>query len=297
MQISECLAEFLRESGGTVDIIDKAPPADDDFITTVGAAISGEKELLSSFELSDDMRFALDLGYDNAVKGYLYSAEVSIRFLLERASLVALSRATTSLYLKALAERKWHRMVDDGYIVRSGQEAIGRMRKYAGSDEVRGDAIFLAGKPVCEKHLRWPEFSKPICELPLREKYLKASRKKRKGKSVIRCAFCNREAKYFTLPMPKASALVYLACAALGVDPEGPLELYSNISRVLHPYGFTGLCRRRAFSAWARDVLTAIYYVNLLLLRDGFNPPRGDPPALAALEYLTRDGNGFVLQP
>ncbi|ADL19812.1 hypothetical protein ASAC_1407 [Acidilobus saccharovorans 345-15] len=288
LSISSELLGFLRLREGTVEVIDRAPPSDEQLVGLVKEAMEREKSLVSGLRLGDDMKYAIDVGLTNASSGLLYPAEVAVRFFLERGSLCLIASRTTELYIKALRERAWHAMVDDGYIVRSGPEAVGRVKKLSGRKSLEGDAIFLAGKPVCERHLKWPEYSKPIEELPLEKKYLKATldtRKRKKG-SAIRCAFCNREARYFTLPMIKASALVFIASYLAGLNPEGPMELYSNLSRVLHPYGFSWLRPEAAFTVWARDMLTAAFYVNSML---GFPLPRVSPrkaPAEAALEQL-----------
>ncbi|MFP3320862.1 MAG: hypothetical protein RXO24_09875 [Acidilobus sp.] len=288
LQLSQELLEFLRLKEGTVEVADRAPPADDAFRQAVREAMGREGELASGLRLGDDMRFAIDVGLANAERGALYPAEVAVRFFLERGSLCVIASRTTDLYLRAVRERAWHVMVDEGYIVRSGPEALGRVKKYTGRKSLEGDAIFLAGRPVCEQHLRWPQYSKPIEELPLAKKYLRAtldSRRRKRG-SAIRCALCNRGARYFTLPMIKASALVFLASHLAGLEPTGPMELYSNLSRVLHPYGFSWLSPGAAFTVWARDMLTAAYYVNRMLELPLPRVSPRKPPAEAALEQL-----------
>ncbi|MGC9113184.1 hypothetical protein [Acidilobus sp.] len=79
---------------------------------------------------------------------------------------------------------------------------------------------------------------------------------------------------------------MFIASYLTGLDPKEPMELYSNLSRVLHPYGFSWLRPEAAFTVWARDMLTAAFYVNSML---GLPLPRVSPrkaPAKAALEQL-----------
>jgi len=54
--------------------------------------------------------------------------------------------------------------------------------------------------------------------------------------------------------MPKASALIALACETVNKKSNRMLKIYANLSRILHPYGFTDIDKDVVFTVWARDL-------------------------------------------
>ena len=264
--MDKAIIKFLKNASGTIDVVYKAPPADESFKRLIKRVIKDESKRLKGVLFGDDMVFAMKAGYRNAVLGFFHSAEENNRFLIERASLSVFIRNTTDAYKTALERREWHKLVDDGYIIRSGGEALTRIRKFTGLRVVDGITIYFAGKPVCEKHLKWEDYSLPIHEL---YKELKVERKE------IKCSYCKKEAKYFTLAMPKASALIALACETVGKNSNTLLKIYANLSRVLHPYGFTDLPKEKVFTVWARDLLMVLLEINQLLFPCDFKHGSG----------------------
>ena len=254
------IIKFLKITAGTLEVVEKAPKADMKFRNLIKRVIKDEEERLKGVLFGEDMVFAMRAGYKNAVLGFFHSAEENNRFLIERASLSVFISHTTDAYLKALKSRDWHKLVDEGFIIRSGGEALTRIRKFTGEREVNGITIYFAGRPVCEKHLKWEMYSMSINEL-----YKELGVKRKKVREDIKCKYCGKEAKYFTLAMPKASALISLACETVGKNPNHLLKIYANLSRVLHPYGFTNIEKERVFTLWARDLLMILLEIDQLL--------------------------------
>ncbi|BFI73824.1 hypothetical protein YN1_8110 [Nanoarchaeota archaeon] len=259
--LSNNLIKFLSNNEGTLNIIKNAPESDEEFRKIIKEIIIKESKILKNIILGKDIINSMKAGYKNAILGYLHSAEENNRFIIERASLIVFIKNTTKKYYKALKNMDWHKLVDDSFIIRSGGEAFGKIRKYIDIKEINKYTIYLAGNPVCEKHLKWKEYSISINKLY----------KKFEFKREIKCKYCNKKAKYFTLCMPKASALIYLACKIVNKNPNNLLKIYSNISRILHPYGFTDLNEDIVFSIWARDLLLIIIEINNLLFPDKYN--------------------------
>lgn len=252
------LLKFLANNEGTLSLISKSPPADESFKRIIKRVILEESKKLQNVLLGEDMINAMKVGYKNAVSGFLHSAEENNRFLIERASLSTFIGNTTDAYYRALKNMDWHKLVDEGFIIRSGGEALTKIRKYSGLREVNGITIYLAGRPVCEKHLKWEDYS-----ISLHEIFKSLGMKKEKKE--IKCKYCGKDAKYFTLAMPKASALIALACETVGKKSNRLLKIYANLSRILHPYGFTDVEKDVVFSIWARDLLLILSEINELL--------------------------------
>jgi hypothetical protein len=289
--VDKYILKFLKNTSGTIEAITKAPPSDESFRKLIKRIIIDESERLNSVLFGDDMVTAMKAGYKTAILGYLHSAEENNRFLIERASLSVFVKNTTEAYKRALERREWHKLVDDGFIIRSGGEGLTRIRKFTGGREVNGITIYFAGKPVCEKHLKWDGYSLSIHEL-----YKELGFKKKKGKEDIKCKYCKQEAKYFTLAMPKASALIALACETVGKKPNSLLKIYANLSRVLHPYGFTDLPKEKVFTVWARDLLMILLEINQLLFPCDFKHSTGSgnngKSAFHFLKYWKSRKNG-----
>ncbi|BCU71039.1 hypothetical protein KN1_23360 [Stygiolobus caldivivus] len=280
--MDKAILKFLKNTSGTIEAISKAPPSDDSFRKLMKKIIVEEGEKLKDVLFGQDMIIAMKAGYKNAVLGYLHSAEENNRFLVERASLSVFVKNTTEAYRKALEKREWHKLVDEGFIIRSGGEALTRIRKFSGSRDVNGITIYFAGRPVCEKHLKWEDYSISVHEL-----YKELGMKKKKAKNEISCKYCKQEAKYFTLAMPKASALIALACETVGKKPNSLLKIYANLSRVLHPYGFTDLPKEKVFTIWARDLLMILLEINQLLFPCDFkHSSRGSNNGKSAFHFL-----------
>jgi len=278
--VDKKLLKFLSNSEGTLSIIRKAPPSDDKFKKIIKRIIIEESKLLQKVLLGEDMITAMKVGYKNAVAGFLHSAEENNRFLMERASLSTFVTHTTEAYFKALKELEWHKLVDEGFIVRSGGEALTKIRKYAGTREVNSITIYLAGRPVCEKHLKWEDYSISVHEL-FKELGMK------KEKKEVKCKYCGKEAKYFTLAMPKASALIALACETVNKKSNRMLKIYANLSRILHPYGFTDIDKDVVFTVWARDLLMILSEINALLFPCDFKKGTGSSNnRQSALQFL-----------
>ncbi|BFH73745.1 hypothetical protein SJAV_16890 [Sulfurisphaera javensis] len=274
------LLKFLSTTEGTLSIIKKAPPSDDKFRKLIKKVILDEAKLLKNVLLGEDMIKAMKFGYKNAVLGFLHSAEENNRFLIERASLSTFITHTTDAYYNALKNMDWHKLVDEGFIIRSGGEALTKIRKYSGLREVNGITIFLAGRPVCEKHLKWEDYSMSIHEI-FSELGMK------KVKKDIKCKYCKNDAKYFTLAMPKASALIALACETVNKKSNRLLKIYANLSRILHPYGFTDIEKDVVFTIWARDLLMILSEINELLFPCNFKKGRGSSNnRKSALQFL-----------
>jgi len=278
--VDKKLLKFLSSSEGTLSVIRKAPPSDEKFKKLIKRVIVDESKLLQKVLLGEDMTTAMKVGYKNAVAGFLHSAEENNRFLMERASLSVFITHTTEAYLKALKELEWHKLVDEGFIIRSGGEALTKIRKYAGTREVNSITIYLAGRPVCEKHLKWEDYSISVHEL-FKELGMK------KEKKEVKCKYCGKEAKYFTLAMPKASALIALACETVNKKSNRMLKIYANLSRILHPYGFTNIDKDVVFTVWARDLLMILSEINELLFPCDFKKgSRSGNNRQSALQFL-----------
>ena len=274
------LLKFLANNEGTLSVIRKAPPSDEKFKKLIKRVIVDESKLLQKVLLGEDMITAMKVGYKNAAAGFLHSAEENNRFLMERASLSVFITHTTEAYLKALKDLEWHKLVDEGFIIRSGGEALTKIRKYAGTREVNSITIYLAGRPVCEKHLKWEDYSISVHEL-FKELGMK------KEKKEIKCKYCGKEAKYFTLAMPKASALIALACETVNKKSNRMLKIYANLSRILHPYGFTDIDKDVVFTVWARDLLMILSEINELLFPCDFKKGSGSSNnRQSALQFL-----------
>jgi len=278
--VDKKLLKFLSSSEGTLSVIRKAPPSDEKFKKLIKRVIVDESKLLQKVLLGEDMITAMKVGYKNSVAGFLHSAEENNRFLMERASLSVFITHTTEAYLKALKELEWHKLVDEGFIIRSGGEALTKIRKYAGTREVNSITIYLAGRPVCEKHLKWEDYSISVHEL-FKELGMK------KEKKEVKCKYCGKEAKYFTLAMPKASALIALACETVNKKSNRMLKIYANLSRILHPYGFTNIDKDVVFTVWARDLLMILSEINELLFPCDFKKGTGSSNnRQSALQFL-----------
>ena len=154
-----------------------------------------------------------------------------------------------------LKERKWHLLVDKGYIIRNSGEGMGRMIKTTGKKlKLNRYSVYLIGVPVCTKHLEFPDYSMNVADLTAD---LKVNIKSK-------CKFCYRQADYFTLAMPKVNALIGLTQEITGKNTGNLMSIYSNISRVIHPYGFTELDKDKVFTLWARDFLYILAEINNL---------------------------------
>ncbi|WP_231136339.1 hypothetical protein [Acidianus ambivalens] len=251
----EKIMKFLERKEGTLQLINNAPKAYPGFKNYVRKEIEEEEKLLEGVLFAEDIISAMHSGYKNALAGYLRSAEESNRFIIERASLSIFVSATEEKYLELLKERQWHVLVDEGYIIRAASEGIGRIKKAAGRAlKLNKYSVYLMGAPVCRKHLKFQKYSMSIDEL---EDNLRV-------RISAKCKFCHRQADYFTLAMPKASALIGLAEYITGKSTTNLMRIYANISRVIHPYGFTDLDKDKVFTLWARDFLNIISEVNNL---------------------------------
>lgn len=253
---SKKVFEFLKRKEGTLSLIDSVPKAYQEFKDSINTKIREEGSILRGKLFSDDITSAMYSGYKNALEGYLRSAEESNRFIIERACLSIFVSSTESKYVKLLKERKWHLLVDNGYIIRNSGEGIGRIIKTAGKKlKLNGYSVYLIGVPVCEKHLKFRDYSMSITELT---NTLRVNIKSK-------CKFCYRQADYFTLAMPKVNALIGLTQEITGKNTGNLMNIYSNISRVIHPYGFTDIDKDKAFTLWARDFLYILTEINNLL--------------------------------
>ncbi|NON61849.1 hypothetical protein [Acidianus sp. RZ1] len=249
------ISNFLERKEGTLDIIHEAPKSYPGFRRYIREIMQNQEKLFDNFVFKDDIKSAMMSGYTNALAGFLRSAEESNRFIIERSTLELLVRSTTDYYLRALKQREWHILVDNGYIIRSAGEGLGRIKKVIGR-KIRLDSttVYLMGIPVCKKHIKFIKYSIPIEDI---QQKLRKSIK-------IKCKFCNRNADYFTLAMPKASALIGLAEDLSGKSTKNLMNIYSNISRILHPYGFVEIRKEAVFSLWARDFLNIMSEINNL---------------------------------
>ncbi|WP_246252956.1 hypothetical protein [Acidianus brierleyi] len=253
--------KYLSRKEGTLEIIDQAPKAYPGFKSYIRKIIKKEELLFKDIVLGEDIVSAMESGYKNALMGFLRSAEESNRFIIERACLTVFVSATTPKYIDLLRKKKWHTLVDLGYIIRAESEGTGRMKKFA-NRKVKLDqwSVYLMGKPFCKKHVKILEYSIPVEDLE----------EKLKMRIDARCSLCHKPADYFTLAMPKASALIGLAGYIKGKDVTTLMKTYANISRILHPYGFNDINKDKVFTIWARDFLTVITEINdLLNLVDG----------------------------
>ncbi|ARM76168.1 hypothetical protein [Acidianus manzaensis] len=251
----EKVFKYLKKKEGTLEIIDNAPKSYPGFKNYIRKEIENEKILLKDVLFRDDIISAMESGYKNALMGYLRSAEESNRFIIERASLSIFVSATTDKYLELLKEKEWHKLVDEGYVIRAASEGIGRIKKAAGRKlKINESSVYLMGAPVCRKHLKFIKYSKSIDEL---EEELRV-------RITDRCKFCHRQAEYFTLAMPKASALIGLAGCITSKNIDNLMRIYSNISRIIHPYGFTELDKEKVFTIWSRDFLNILFEINNL---------------------------------
>ncbi len=250
------IQDFLHTKDGTLEVIDKAPKAYPGLKKMIRRIIKEEEKSLHGVLLGEDIISAMYSGYKNALMGFLRSAEESNRFMIERACLSVFVTSTTEKYLNLLKSRKWHILVDEGLIIRNEGEGLGRIKRFARHKvKLDGVSVYLMGRPLCEKHLKFPEFSMEVKEI---ERALGF-------KIDAKCYLCSRKARYFTLSMPKASALIGLAGHIKGKDVSTLRRTYSNLSRILHPYGFNELEKDKVFTIWARDFLTVVSEINNLL--------------------------------
>ncbi len=248
--------KFFSRKEGTLEIIDQAPKAYPGLKAYIRKIAKEEELLLNDVVLGDDIISAIESGYKNGLMGFLRSAEESNRFIIERACLSVFVSATTSKYMELLKKKKWHVLVDLGYIIRAESEGTGRMKKFV-NRKIKLDqwSVYLMGKPFCKKHVKVLEYSIPVEDLE----------EKLKTRINARCSLCHKPADYFTLAMPKASALIGLAGYIKGKDITTLMRTYANISRILHPYGFNDINKDKVFTIWARDFLTVISEINDLL--------------------------------
>ncbi len=223
----------------TLDIIDNVPKGWSGLYKMVRTFMRESKSVFKGFAFEDEIDALIDNGYMNALKGNLHSAEESNRFLMERIFLSILVENTTRDYEEILRSRLWHKMVDSGYTILHFGEVVGRLKKATGGKPpLNEETIYIIGRPVCRKHLEYPQFSKHIEDLPIQER--------------LKCR-CGKEADYMTLAMPKVSALIGIGCYILGYPSERFENIYSNISRIIHPYGLVRMEKNRAVLLWFRD--------------------------------------------
>ncbi|BBG25310.1 hypothetical protein IC006_2645 [Sulfuracidifex tepidarius] len=223
----------------TLDIIDNVPKGWSGLYKTVRSFLKDSKSLFKGFVFQDEIEVLIDNGYINALKGNLHSAEESNRFLMERIFLSIFIENTTRDYEEILQRRLWHKMVDSGYTILHFGEVMGRLKKATGGKPpLNEETIYLVGKPVCRKHLEYPQFSRHIEDLPIQER--------------LKCR-CGKDADYMTLAMPKVSALIGIGCYILGYPSERFENIYSNISRIIHPYGLVKVEKSKAVLLWFRD--------------------------------------------
>ncbi|WP_150111423.1 hypothetical protein [Candidatus Acidianus copahuensis] len=123
------ISNFLERKEGTLDIIHEAPKSYPGFRRYIREIMQNQEKLFDNFVFKDDIKSAMMSGYTNALAGFLRSAEESNRFIIERSTLELLVRSTTDYYLRALKQREWHILVDNGYIIRSAGEGLGRIKK------------------------------------------------------------------------------------------------------------------------------------------------------------------------
>ncbi|ASI14279.1 hypothetical protein Mia14_1013 [Candidatus Mancarchaeum acidiphilum] len=188
---------------------------------------------------SDIIRSIISGRYE-AMAGNFRSAEENNRFIIERGCLSEFVEGTNKKYDEALKDMDWHNMVDRGYIISSFAEAMRRIRTLDPRvKELDSKSIFLAGKAVCKEHLEFPFYSITI--------------KAFGGLKKVRCR-CGNEADYLTLAMPKVSALIELASFITNANPNSLYSVYSNLSRVVHPYGFTDFPKGKSYALWLRDL-------------------------------------------
>ncbi len=246
----------------TLDVMDNVPRGWSGLYKTVRNFIRESKLIFHGLAFEEEIDAIIDNGYLNALRGNLHSAEESNRFLMERVFLSVLTQRTTSDYERILQRRLWHRMVDSGYTILHFGEAIGRLKKATGGKPpLDRDTIYLVGKPVCRKHLEYPEFSRPVEDLPVRER--------------LKCR-CGKDAEYMTLAMPKVSALIGLGCYLLGYQAESFENIYSNISRIVHPYGLVKVEKNRAILLWFRDYFMIISEIRRALSKEGRMETKGE---------------------
>ncbi len=196
--------------------------------------------LLKGLSYYNDIIRSINSGRGEAVAGNLRSAEENSRFIIERGCLSKFIESTTLKYDIALKNMDWHNMVNKGYTISSFGEAMRRIRSLDPSiKQLDSKSIFLAGKAVCSKHLEFPFYSIPIKDF--------------NGLKNLRCK-CGSKADYLTLAMPKVSALIGLASFIAGINPNSLYFVYSNLSRVVHPYGFTDFPKGQSYALWLRDL-------------------------------------------
>ncbi len=194
---------------------------------------------LNGLMFYDDIKIAVESGYNDITHGNLRSGEESNRFIIERGCLSIFIKGTTLKYKEALDNMDWHHLVDDGNIIRSFGEAINKIRKVDNKiNFINGKTIFLCGKAVCDKHDKYMHYSMPIKTLT--------------NKS-LRC-YCGKEAEYFVLPMPKVNALIGLSCYIANVNSMPLNKVYSNVSRIIHPYGFSDFDVNNGMLLWLKDL-------------------------------------------
>ncbi|MCH1770370.1 MULTISPECIES: hypothetical protein [Metallosphaera] len=229
---------LFRTRRNTLDIMDQVPSGWSGLNKLVREYVRRSMILYRGLVFEDEIRHAVIEGYHSALRGNLHSAEESNRFILERFCLSRFVERTSNIYLDLIKSRTWHRLVDSGFIITSLGEALSRRKRLGTKASLEGEGIFLAGKPVCRRHLTFPEYSRDI------------SRFRIKGK--VKCK-CGAPAVALTLAMPKVSALIGLTCYLLGHDSRTLERIYSNLSRIVHPYGFVKMDREKAILIWFRD--------------------------------------------
>lgn len=229
---------LFRTRRNTLDIIDQVPSGWSGLRKLVRDYVRRSMAIYHDLIFGEEIKRAVMEGYRSALRGNLHSAEESNRFILERFCLSKFVERTSDLYLDLVRTRTWHRLVDAGFIITSLGEALSRKKKLGVKGTLKGEGIFLAGKPVCKRHLTFPQYSRDLHDLGV--------------KGRIRCK-CGAPAVALTLAMPKVSALIGLACHLSGYDPRNLERIYSNLSRIVHPYGFIDFDREKALLVWFRD--------------------------------------------
>lgn len=230
----------------TLDLIksDKIPDVSYKEISDYYSSILNEKmNKISDFKFYDDIKIAADTGYRLSSEGNLLNAAYNNRFILEKGCLSIFIDNTTSKYYDAIVNMDWHKLVDDRFIINSFGEAMHKIRKIDPNfNSINGRTIFLAGKPVCDKHVSYIHYAAPIKSLT--------------NKRVL-CQ-CGKEARYFILPMPKVSALIGLSCYIAHINSSNLSRVYSNLSRIIHPYGFIDFDKNKSSALWIRDLNTIL---------------------------------------
>ena len=235
-----------RNDEGTLDLIksNNIPNVSHKEISDYYNSILKEKiDMLRDFKFYNNIKIAVDTGYRLSSEGNLLNSAYNNRFIIEKGCLSIFIDNTTSKYYDAIVNMDWHKLVDDRFVINSFGEAMHRIRKIEPNfNSINGRTIFLAGKPVCDKHVSYIHYAAPIKSLT--------------NKRVL-CQ-CGKEARYFILPMPKVSALIGLSCYIAHINPSNLSRAYSNLSRIIHPYGFIDFDRDKSLALWIRDLNTIL---------------------------------------